>query len=93
MANGKEITSTAWGIIRALVIAAVLGAATVAATQIALVNRVETAEKVQEKNQPAIDSIDVLKAAVVDLEKDFEKLDAKMDDQHKEVLDAIRGAR
>ncbi len=93
MRNGKEITSAAINLIRGLIFAAVIGVAGIAATQIALVSRVETTEAVQKKNQPIIDSVDVMQKSIEDLEKDFEKLNTKIDAQHTEVLDAIRAAR
>jgi hypothetical protein len=93
MSNGKEISAIALNIIRGLVIAAILGVAAMAGTQLVLSNRVATAEEIQKKNQPVIDSVDVIKAAVVNLEKDIEKLDKKIDAQHKEVMAAIRASR
>jgi len=93
MPEGKELTSAALTIIRTLLVVAILGVAGMAFTQVALVNRVETTEEVQKKNQPIIDSVDVMQKSVEDLEKDFENLNTKIDTQHTEVLRAIRAAK
>jgi len=93
VANGKEITAFALNTLRGLTIAAVLGMLGVAGTQRVIANQVTTNKETLERNQPVIDSVDVLKAAVADLEKDLEKLDKKMDNQHNAVIDAIKDIR
>jgi len=93
VANGKEITAFALNIVRGLTITAVLGMITVAATQRVIANQVENNKKVLEKNQPVVDSVDVIRASVIDLEGDLEKLDRKMDKQHEAVMDAIKEIR
>lgn len=93
MPNGKEITSFALNTLRVLLVAGILGLVGMAGTQLVLSNRIEAAEDTQKENQPIIDSVDVLKAAVEDIEEDIEKIDKKIDRQHKETLDAIKEIR
>ena len=92
--NGERTISTlALGGLKWLAGIFTVGGVGLAIAQGITENRVTTLEDTAERNQPVIDSIDVMQFEIKSIRIDVEDLAEKMDAQHAEVMRAIRAAK
>ena len=88
--NGDRVVSgLALGAMKWLAAAFVLGGVGLALAQGVTGSKVETLKDTAERNQPAIDSIDVIDSRVTALEKGVSDINAKLDSNQRELLNAI----